>query len=198
MQSSNSRPDSQSNGVMRCGLTSYSSINVCPARSPSRKRRKRSHCSRRTNCDTSVGVSRSGLLAGRTGSATRAAGTVWGQRKQTAGANSCSGGPVSHSWSNLTPVCCGQFALSTIFEPPLINGTALGSLSSLKDRPTTLAAGFSLRSQSSEQPLSPRLKPAATDSETLPHNGGRLPHEFAARFTVLLPYTWVEVLRGGG
>src|SRR5262249_10875777 len=37
-----------------------------------RKRRKRSHCSNRTNCDTSVGVRRSGRLVGRTGSETAA------------------------------------------------------------------------------------------------------------------------------
>src|SRR5918912_215504 len=33
-------------------------MKFCPARSARRKRRKRSHCSRRTNIDTSVGVIR--------------------------------------------------------------------------------------------------------------------------------------------
>src|ERR1700722_10178626 len=45
-------------------------MNFCPASSASRNRRYRSHCSRRTNCVTSVGVSRIGRLVGRTGSET--------------------------------------------------------------------------------------------------------------------------------
>ena len=71
---SNSWPDSDSRGVIRCGATSYSSMNFCPARSARRKRRKRSHCSKRTNIDTSVGVSRSGRSLGRTGKVTGAFG----------------------------------------------------------------------------------------------------------------------------
>src|SRR5262249_20577557 len=51
-------------------------MNFFPARSARRKRRKRSHCSRRTNCDTSVGVSRNGRPEGRTGSEMDGIGTL--------------------------------------------------------------------------------------------------------------------------
>jgi hypothetical protein len=67
-------PESERRGVIRCGVTSYPSMNFWPARSASRNRRNRSHCSRRTNSETSVGVSRSGPLEERTGRDTGAVG----------------------------------------------------------------------------------------------------------------------------